>query len=140
MLEVGGDRLMPDTLNAPWLNLKPEGWQNNRLKDMIPIIVGGGTPPSSDLDCWEDGDIVWLTPTDFSQNAHTIEIFDSERKITQVGLRNSAATLLPKNTVIMASRATIGSARIAGTELATNQGFISFVCDEKNIHNHCCPK
>ena len=35
----------------------------------------------------------------------------------------------------MASRATIGAVRIAATELATNQGFISFVCDERRLHN-----
>ncbi len=76
-----------------------------------------------------------MTPTDFSRNGRSAEIFDSERKITNVGLSTSAATLLPKNTVIMASRATIGAVRIAGTELTTNQGFISFVCDERVLHN-----
>jgi hypothetical protein len=43
--------------------------------------------------------------------------------------------LVPKGAVIMASRATIGSVRIAATELSTNQGFISFVCDERTLHN-----
>ena len=122
------------TSNAPWLRTMPPDWRVDRLKDIVPRILGGGTPSSSDPDCWEDGDIVWVTPTDFSRSEDRAEIFNSERKITCKGLNSSAATLLPKGTVIMASRATIGTVRLAGTELATNQGFISFVCDEKRLH------
>ena len=77
---------------------------------------------------------MWVTPTDFSRSENCSEISDSERKITRKGLNSSAATLLPQGTVIMASRATIGTVRLAGTELTTNQGFISFVCDERKLH------
>jgi type I restriction enzyme S subunit len=121
--------------DAGWLRAKPADWRDDRLKDIVPRIVGGGTPSSSDPDYWEGGDVVWVTPTDFSRNGDKAEISDSERKITRAGLRSSAATLLPRNTVIMASRATIGAVRLAGTELATNQGFISFVCDERRLHH-----
>jgi type I restriction enzyme S subunit len=76
-----------------------------------------------------------VTPTDFSRNGNRVEIVDSERKITEVGLTSSAATLLPAKTVIMASRATIGAVRIAGTELTTNQGFVSFVCRDAVLHH-----
>jgi type I restriction enzyme S subunit len=99
------------------------------------LILGGGTPPSSEPDCWEDGKIIWVTPTDFSRNGNRPEISDSERKITEVGLKMSAAAMLPVNTVIMASRATIGAVRIAGTELTTNQGFVSFVCNDSILHH-----
>lgn len=124
----------PQIPNAPWLHTKPTDWRNDRLKDVVPLILGGGTPSSSDPDCWDDGDIVWITPTDFSRNGNRPEIVDSERKITEVGLKLSAATLLPANTVVMASRATIGAVRIAGKELATNQGFVSFVCNDSVLH------
>lgn len=120
---------------ARWLALKPQDWQHDRLKDVVRRIVGGGTPSSSDPDCWVDGDIVWVTPTDFSRNGSRAEIYDSERRITFAGLNSCGASLLPKSAVIMASRATIGAVRIAGTELATNQGFISFVCDERRLHH-----
>jgi type I restriction enzyme, S subunit len=75
-----------------------------------------------------------VTPTDFSRSENASEISDSERKITRTGLQSSAATLLPAGTVIMASRATIGTVCMAGCELTTNQGFISFVCDERKLH------
>lgn len=77
---------------------------------------------------------MWVTPTDFSRSENSSEISESERKITRTGLTSSAATLLPPGTVIMASRATIGTVRLAGTELTTNQEFISFVCDERTLH------
>ncbi len=123
------------TQYAPWLRDIPKDWSVDRLKDIIPKIVGGGTPSSAESDYWEDGDIIWVTPTDFSSEGLAVEICDSERKITRAGLAASSANLLPKGAVIMASRATIGSVRIAGRELTTNQGFISFVCDEKKLHH-----
>ena len=112
----------------------PLGWSSDRLKDIVPRILGGGTPASSDPDCWDDGDILWVTPTDFSRSKGSWEISDSERKITRAGLNSSAASLMPKGTVIMASRATIGTVRIAGKELTTNQGFVSFVCADKTLN------
>jgi type I restriction enzyme S subunit len=78
---------------------------------------------------------VWLTPTDFSTADGRDEIADSERKITEEGLHSCSAVLVPHGSVIMASRATIGAVRIAAVELSTNQGFISFVCDERRLHN-----
>lgn len=63
--------------NAPWLCTMPSDWQVDRLKDIVPRILGGGTPSSSDPNCWEDGDIVWVTPTDFSRSENRAEIFNS---------------------------------------------------------------
>lgn len=120
--------------SVPWLKSLPHDWTADRLKDLIPRIVGGGTPASSDPTYWDGGNIVWVTPTDFTSGNGDVEISTSERRITRAGLNASSATLLPKGTVIMASRATIGAARIAGVELTTNQGFISFVCDEVRLH------
>jgi len=113
----------------------PADWKADRLKDLVPRIVGGGTPSSSTPDFWEDGDIVWITPTDFSSADGKDEIATSERKITLAGLNSCSAVTVPRGSVVMASRATIGAVRIAATELATNQGFITFVCDERRLHN-----
>src|SRR4051794_40579526 len=107
-----------------WLSTPPDTWRVDRLKDVVPTILGGGTPSSSNPDFWDEGDIVWITPTDFSKSNGEVEIFDSERRITLSGLNSCSATLLPKGAVIMASRATIGAARISGESLATNQGFV----------------
>ena len=57
----------------------------------------------------------------------------TKRKITAEGLKNSSAKLLPINTVIFSSRATIGEVSIAKVETATNQGYKNFICNEKLI-------
>ena len=104
-----------------------EGWREMRLDD-IAQIVGGGTPRTSKPDFW-NGDVVWLTPTEVVAAEGTV-ITDSQRKITRAGLRSSGATLLPPNTVLLTSRATVGAVAIAGCELATNQGFQSLVAND----------
>ena len=59
-----------------------------------------------------------------------IYISKGERNISQEGLNNSSARLVPKNTVLMTSRAPIGYIAIANNELSTNQGFKSLICNE----------
>ena len=112
-----------------WIGDTPSSWTVDRIKDIIPSIYGGGTPDSSHPEYWEDGDITWITPTDFQDFKDSNLISDSRRKITLEGLEASATTLLPIGSVVMASRATIGVAKIAGVQLCTNQGFVSFVCE-----------
>lgn len=91
-------------------------------------IRNGGTPSSKVREYW-DGGIAWATLVDVKQR----EVYQTARTISQVGLDNSNAQLLPKNTVLLSSRATIGEVSIARIELATNQGFKNFVCNEKKL-------
>jgi len=89
-------------------------------------IEAGGTPDSTNPDYW-DGDIKWATLVDLPSENFVTEITDTVRKITALGLRESSAKLLPANTVLVSSRATIGRIGIATTPLATNQGFKNVV-------------
>ena len=103
----------------------PRDWEEKRL-DYFVYIYQGGTPSTANKSYW-DGDIVWLTPSDVTKHT-SLHIYDSERKITEEGLLNSSATLLPKGTILLCTRATIGELAIAGRSLATNQGFKNLVC------------
>lgn len=107
------------------LGILPQEWEVVRLGE-VGDIVGGGTPDTTNSAFW-NGEILWLTPTEIKQKY----IFDSERKITQKGLLNSSAKLLPKNTILITTRATIGDIGIATQKLSTNQGFQSFISGEK---------
>lgn len=107
------------------LGILPQEWEVVRLGE-VGDIVGGGTPDTTNSAFW-NGEILWLTPTEIKQKY----IFDSERKITQKGLSNSSAKLLPKNTILITTRATIGDIGIATQQLSTNQGFQSFIGGEK---------
>lgn len=95
-------------------------------------IISGGTPSSQNDKYW-NGNINWITLVDLPANDYITNIYRSERKITQEGLNHSSAKLLPVNSVIVSSRATIGRIGINRIELATNQGFKNIVIKNKNI-------
>ena len=95
-------------------------------------VVSGGTPSTSKNEYWY-GDIGWITLKDLS-SYDDIYISRGERNISSEGLNNSSAKLVPKNTVLMTSRAPIGYIAIANNELSTNQGFKSLICNEKICH------
>ena len=103
----------------------PNDWQTTTLGE-VTDVVSGGTPKTKVPEYW-GGDVVWVTPTEVVANNGRY-IYDSARKITELGLDNSSAKILPKETVLLTSRATIGAVALAGCQLATNQGFASLVC------------
>lgn len=90
------------------------------------LVCSGGTPNSTIPEYW-NGDINWITLADLSANDFISEIASTERTITESGLDNSNAKLLPINTVVVSTRATIGRIGIARTKLATNQGFKNII-------------
>lgn len=103
-----------------------------KLKD-VTTIISGGTPSTKKEEYW-NGCISWITPKDLSEY-NKMYISKGERNITDSGLKNSSANLMPKGSVLFSSRAPIGYVAIASNELCTNQGFKNFVCDESKIHN-----
>jgi len=74
-----------------------------------------------------DGDIAWCTPTDITALKGSHFLSKTSRCITELGLRKSAAELLPQGTIVMTSRATIGECAIATVPISTNQGFKNFI-------------
>lgn len=99
-------------------------WTKQKLGDLAEI-VSGGTPSSTNPSYWEDGNICWVTLSDQKSKY----LLDTERKITKLGLKNSSAKLLPINTIIFSSRATIGQISITKVETTTNQGSKNLICD-----------
>ncbi|MBB4804793.1 type I restriction enzyme S subunit [Chryseobacterium defluvii] len=99
-------------------------WQIKKLQDICEII-GGGTPETNKTEYW-NGNIQWFTPTEIKSNY----VSKSERTISELGLKNSSAKLLPKGTILLTTRATIGEASIALEECTTNQGFQSLITKE----------
>lgn len=108
----------------------PESWKWVQLKS-IGQIIGGGTPKTSVADYW-NGDISWITPADLGKNTSKW-ILKGSKSITQKGLDESSAKLMPEGSIIYSSRAPIGHIAIAAHELCTNQGCKSFVPDAQFI-------
>jgi type I restriction enzyme S subunit len=108
------------------------GWVVKTLSQMAEIR-GGGTPSTTQHKFW-DGSIPWCTPTDITALQGAKKLGDTARKITKLGLASSSAELLPPNSVVMTSRATIGECAINERPVSTNQGFKNFVpCEDVDV-------
>lgn len=94
-------------------------------------IVSGSTPKTGIAEYW-GGELKWITPAEISEDSYIIT--DSVRKLTELGIKKTGLTPLPKGTVILSSRAPIGKVAIAGCEMYCNQGFKNLVCS-KQINN-----
>lgn len=100
-------------------------WDELRLPELADI-KSGGTPSTSNPEMW-DGGIAWCTPTDITALHGRRFLNETARTISDLGLRKSAAELLPVGTIVMTSRATIGECAIATMPITTNQGFKNFI-------------
>lgn len=103
-----------------------------KLKDVV-TVVNGSTPSTANPEFY-DGEIIWITPKDIStQNNKYIRY--GERSITKEGLSSCSASIVPKGSVLMSSRAPIGLLSIAEIDLCTNQGFKNFIPDKDKIES-----
>ena len=100
-------------------------WQIGTISD-LGTVVGGSTPSKTKPEYYTNNGIAWITPKDLSINKSKF-ISHGENDITELGLKNSSATAMPKGTVLFSSRAPIGYIAIASNEVTTNQGFKSVV-------------
>ena len=89
-------------------------------------VESGGTPKSSVEEYWNGG-IPWVTLVDLPPTELISEIRTTQRTISESGLAKSSARLIPENSVIVSTRATIGRIGINRMPLATNQGFKNIV-------------
>lgn len=92
-------------------------------------IFNGGTPDTKVPEFW-DGSICWATLVDTKKKY----LYSTQRTITEAGLNSCNATLMPVNSVLFSSRATIGDVSIAKIPVATNQGYKNLICNESLIH------
>ncbi|MDQ1857771.1 restriction endonuclease subunit S [Chryseobacterium sp. WLY505] len=102
----------------------PESWCWVTIGD-LGIVVSGGTPSTKEPLFWGN-EINWITPADLSGNKEKY-ISKGGRYISQIGLDNSSAYMLPKGSLLFSSRAPIGYMAISQNELATNQGFKNLI-------------
>ena len=93
-------------------------------------IVGGATPSKDIEEYFCSNGIVWLTPRDLTATGKKF-IFKGETDITESAYRSCSTKLMPKGSVLLTSRAPVGSVAIAMTDLCTNQGFKSIIPNEK---------
>lgn len=136
-IDVATGKLRPCYQDAPELykssplGMIPKEWDSAILAT-VASIVSGGTPSTNIEEYWKGGDVCWVTPSDMTTNNEELFLSDSQTKITEKGLISSSAKLLPTNTLLMTSRATLGEIKIAQIPMCTNQGFKSLVISSDN--------
>lgn len=120
----------PGYKNITFENGIPRDWHIGKIGD-VGDVVGGGTPSTAISGYW-NGSIPWLSPSDLVSFS---DVFISSGKmfLSEEGLKHSSAQLLPKNTVLLSSRAPVGYVAIAKNALCTNQGFKSVICNQNII-------
>ncbi|WP_151805531.1 restriction endonuclease subunit S [Acinetobacter junii] len=121
--------LFPDGLVESELGEVPKGWEVSTVGEQVQT-VGGGTPSTKNVDFWDDGIHYWTTPKDLSNLTDKI-LLNTERKITDAGLKKISSGLLPKDTVLMSSRAPVGFLALSKIEVAINQGYIAILPNMK---------
>lgn len=110
----------------------PAEWTKTTLEPLplvglIDSVVTGGTPATTQDEYW-DGPIPWLTPKDLSRRRDGIYVSETERTLTDSGLRACASGCLPPATVLLTKRAPVGLVAVNTVDMAINQGFLAFRC------------
>ncbi|MDE2822765.1 MAG: restriction endonuclease subunit S [Chloroflexota bacterium] len=114
-----------------WLGEIPSHWDVKRMK-FSARLYSGHTPSRQNPDYWKDCTIPWFGLADVWQirDGQAEYVVDTSEKISEAGLVNSAATLLPKGTVILSRTASVGFSAILGVDMATTQDFVNWVCGQ----------
>ena len=104
----------------------PDGWSDGVLND-LGEIVGGSTPPTINPDNFCENGTPWITPYDLSNNKGNKFISQGMQHVSLTGIANASLRTLPKDSILLSTRAPIGYMAIASNPLTTNQGFKSFI-------------
>lgn len=101
---------------AGWI---PIEWRVKRIGEMTDVSAGG-TPATGIQDYWNPPEVPWMS----SGEVHSRRIHATERKISNLGLKSSAAKIFPKKSIVMALAGqgkTRGCVAVLEAEVATNQ-------------------
>ena len=108
----------------------PEVWKISKIEDLVKKIKAGGTPDTK-ISKYYDGKIPFISISDMTKGK---KYLNSEIKtITNEGLENSAAWIVPKNSLLLSMYATIGKPLINKKEISTHQGILGIIPTEKII-------
>ncbi len=112
----------------PWLGEIPAHWQSGCIRRFATMKTGH-TPDRNQAEYWRDCDIPWFTLADVWQLRDDREIYlrETKERISQLGLANSAAELLPTGTVVFSRTASIGFSGIMPQPMATTQDFWNWI-------------
>lgn len=103
-----------------------------KIKDICQVV--SGATPATKIPSYYDGNVYWITPKDLADNGDRKYIDDCSRKITESGYNSCSTAMIPKNNILISTRAPIGYIAINTMECCTNQGFKSLICDTSKVN------
>jgi type I restriction enzyme S subunit len=109
----------------------PKNWEWVPLHT-IARLESGHTPDRKQPEYW-NGDVRWVSLQDTTR-LDSDSITDTAFRVSELGIANSSARILPAGTVIFSRTATVGKSTILGCDMATSQDFANWVCGDR-IHN-----
>jgi type I restriction enzyme S subunit len=115
-----------------WLGEVPEHWEVMKMK-WVAEMESGHTPDKKVTEYWENGDIPWVSLNDTGFLKDNDYISDTAYTVSQIGIENSSARLLPARVVVFSRDATIGRCAITTRPMAVSQHFIAWVCGQSII-------
>lgn len=107
-------------------------WKEVKLGDLILKGGSGGTPKST-VAKYYGGDIPFLSITDISNSGKYLK--KTEKTITNEGLQNSSAWVVPEGAISLAMYASVGKLAILGIDCATSQAFYNMVFEDDIVRN-----
>ncbi|WP_404316262.1 restriction endonuclease subunit S [Prescottella equi] len=123
-----GTTRVPEVLSAlPWASQLPADWRVVPLTS-VAQLESGHTPSRSREDWWTDCHIPWVSLHDVGRMRGTKYLQDTAQRISDAGIDNSSARLLPARTVVLSRDATVGRTAIMAVPMATSQHFAAWVC------------
>lgn len=120
-------RAMKDS-GIEWIGQIPQTWDVSKIKNCFNVLAGA-TPKSGNSEFW-DGDIVWITPADYTTEQKYVS--EGRKSITQEGFDSCSTEMIPAGSLIFSKRAPIGLVAINTVDLCTNQGCLSCVPFNEN--------
>ena len=110
----------------------PSEWKLVRIKDIFNLYKG--TTPSTKVPEYWNGNIPFVTPTDITALKHSNHVFleRTSKYLTEKGLKSKRLKLVPRNSLLVTTRATIGECAINKIEVAINQGIVALIPKDHN--------
>ena len=106
----------PGHENTRVVDRVPEGWERKAAIDVLDVM-SGGTPRTAVPGYW-NGPIPFFTPKDATDHVYACE---TEKTLTEEGLKNCNSRLYPKDTIFLTARGTVGKINLAQSPMAMNQ-------------------
>jgi type I restriction enzyme S subunit len=112
-----------------WLGEVPAHWVVGKIQSFAKR-ESGHTPSRQHPEYWENCTIPWFSLADVWQirSADVKYVTETKESVSELGLANSSARLLPKGTVILSRTASVGYSAIMGCDMATTQDFVNWIC------------